>query len=61
MRRRLTLARESLSELSFADLTHVVGGAMATGEWSCDLDTRLLTPVTGPGISDTTPCNTGTL
>ena len=60
MRRRLTLAKERLFELSTAELTGVVGAAAAlTGEWTCDLDSRLVwTVVPPPSHMTTEGCDT---
>ena len=57
MRNRLTLTRESLTELSFLDLSAVVGAA--TGEWTCDISETLLTPFIVTGATYTTEgCDT---
>ena len=57
MRRRLTLTRETLSELSLTELSVVVGAA-ATGEWTCDVSeslVRTIIDISTPTIDD--PCN----
>ena len=57
MRNKLKLTREALSELSFTDLSAVVGAA--TGEWSCEISESLLTPFIVTGATWTTEgCDT---